>query len=144
MKTSLIALCLTLCAATVHAQEATAPSAAPAVASPAASSAPTLSRFELATGVEAREPVGTAESFSAGTKVYAFLDVANPGEATELVVTFEREGGVRSPGVTLNVPSGKRYRTHAYYSFTSKPGVYKCIITTKDGAVVSEKSFEVK
>lgn len=144
MKTSLLALALALSTTTVLAEDApAAPKPAVAAAADAVASAPSLNRFELATGVEAREPVGAASEFSAGTRVYAFLDVQNPGDATELVVTFEREGGARSPGVTLNVPSGKRYRTHAFYSHTRAAGTYKCIVSTRDGTVVAEKTFQV-
>jgi hypothetical protein len=140
MKTSLLALCLALSASTAFADAPTAPSAP---AGEATSTALSLTRFELATGVEEREPVGVGAEFAAGTKVYAFLDVNNASDATELVVTFEREGGSKSPGVTLNVPSGKRYRTYAFFSHTLKAGNYKCVITGKDGNVVAEKAFAI-
>jgi hypothetical protein len=144
MKTSLLALVVVLGTSSALAEDApAAPASAATAPSGAADVAPSLNRFELATGVEAREPVGAASEFSAGTRVFAFLDVQNPGADTELVVTFEREGGARSPGVTLSVPSGKRYRTHAFYSHTRAAGTYKCIVSTKDGTVVAEKTFAV-
>jgi hypothetical protein len=59
------------------------------------------------------------------------------------VVTFERDGKVRSPGVVLAAPVAKRYRTYAFFSHTEKAGHYRCIVTTKDGALVAEKSFDI-
>jgi hypothetical protein len=149
MKTTLLALCLALSASTVYAEDAPAAAkpteAKPAEVKPAevAPSGVSLTRFEIATGVEEREPVGAAAEFAAGTKLYAFLDVKNPSDATELVVTFEREGGTKSPGVTLSVPSGKRYRTYAHFSGAKAAGTYKCTVTTGDGTVVAEKTFQI-
>ena len=145
MKITSLVLCLALSASPALAQDARPASDGPSAGAvePAAVESLTVARFELASGVEAREPLGVAEQFAAGTRVYAFLELKNAGEPLELVVTFERDGKVRSPGVALAVPVAKRHRTYAFFSHTKKPGRYRCIVTTKDGALVAEKSFEV-
>jgi hypothetical protein len=57
----------------------------------------------------------------AGTRPASSGLVLSKPAARELVVTFERDGKVRSPGVTLAVPVMKRYRTFAFYSPTRVP-----------------------
>ncbi len=102
-------------------------------------------RFELAEAVEAREPVRVGQSFAAGTKVHAFLELKNKdGEPTALLVQFERDGAAKkAKGLRLEVPKMERYRTHAFTGNTDKPGHYRCTVSSEDGKVVAQKEFDI-
>jgi hypothetical protein len=104
-----------------------------------------LVRFELAEGVQAREPVRPSAAFAAGSTVYAFLELANKeGAATALWVKFERDGAKPSKALRLEVPKMERYRTHAFTGNTSKPGTYRCTVSTENGQVVASKAFAIQ
>jgi len=103
-----------------------------------------LVRFELAEGVEAREPVRPGATFPVGTKVYAFLELGNEaGAPTALLVKFEREGAKPAKSLRLEVPTMERYRTQAFTVSTTKPGRYQCSVTTETGELVAQKAFEI-
>jgi hypothetical protein len=136
-------------------QPEAAPPVQPAPSAPALPGSPaplpggesmSLLRFSFAQAIEAREPVGASDVYAPGSKVYAFLELANKhGAATALFVKFEREGErVAGPAVRLSVPTMARYRTQAYTSNTKKPGRYTCTISMEDGTVLLSKQFTIQ
>lgn len=136
---------------------AAAPAAAPAVAAqPKAADTSTpissdgsvqIDRFVLATGVEAREPVGEAVSFPAGTaRIYAFVQLNNAkGAPYAITVSWEKVGGpVAKKGVELSVPANKQHRTWSWTSNTKKPGQYRAVLRTLDGVEVASREFTIE
>lgn len=103
-----------------------------------------VARFELATGVDKREPTVIATTFESGQKVYAFLELKNKGgPETAVFVRFERDGSKPGQGIRLVVPATGRHRTFAFSASTKYPGTYRCVVTAEDGTVLMEKSYEV-
>ena len=111
----------------------------------AATPALKLVRFELSKGIEGREPVNPGSQFVAGSKVYAFLELANKGGVeSALLVRFERVDSKATRELRLGVPRDvPRHRTFAFATLAKQPGTYRCVVTTEDGVVLAEKSFEV-
>ncbi len=104
-------------------------------------------RLVVTHGIEGREPIDELASVDAidGERVYAFVDLANTGEHTEVEVIFEHESGVRAGLVELEVPAHvARHRTWAYSSHVREPGNWTLIIRDRAGRTVAAQSFEVR
>jgi hypothetical protein len=124
---------------------------APAPTTPAprhahASDALSVRRLVVATGIEDHEPTGASDVVDTDEeRVYAFLDVANPGEDETLVVTFASDDGAHVVGhVEVSVPAHTaRWRTWAFSRHLS-PGAWHAEVRTTDGRLVDEHAFEVR
>lgn len=110
-----------------------------------------IRRIEVGTGVEAREPTGVADHFSASEeRLFVFLDVANRhGSAQDLTITFEPEHPSRSAQttglVTLHVPAdAARHRTWAWSRNVHAQGNWSAVVRDEADHVVGETHFEVE
>jgi hypothetical protein len=107
-----------------------------------------VKRFVVATGVQDREPLTSADALPAdGSAIYAFAELANPiGDSENVRITFERKGGTERVGdVTLPVPAHtSRHRTWAFTRFVRAAGVWEAVLWSESGTELSRTSFEVK
>jgi hypothetical protein len=107
-------------------------------------------RVVVATDVVDREPVGASERFDGDEeRLFVFVDLANAGEATEVVVTFEPEVSSREAHVTglveLDVPGGvRRHRTWAWSRNVHAPGRWSAVVRDLDGAELARAPFVVE
>jgi hypothetical protein len=107
----------------------------------------TVKRLVLAKSVEARAPVGAGERFVVGEqeRIYAFVDLVNGGErASEITVSFEREGGPSFGEVRLDVGASPRWRTWAFTRQAKRAGTYVATVRDPRGAVLARQSFTVE
>lgn len=107
-----------------------------------------LRQFALATEVEERQPVDPGDTFSRGEveRIYAFLDVRNPGrEPVTLTVHWARpDGSDRFEATEIEIPGHRRWRTWAYTSPSRLgPGEHLCRVTTPDGDEIGRRRFRV-
>lgn len=105
-----------------------------------------IDRFVLAHDVKAREPVDESERFDVDTKIFAFMQFANPDAAPfAFRVHWEPLDGLPSPyGVELKVETAPRYRTWSWTAIPREPGKYKAVLRTLDGETLAEKPFTVE
>jgi hypothetical protein len=126
---------------------AQAPSASPRVeVAPARATALRVSRFVIARGVEAREPIGVDTSFGKDEKrVFAFVEVQNGERAPgELKVQFVAPDGRAETPVDLSVGDSPRFRTWAFTRQAHAPGLWKALVKSDKGRVIAQTVFEVK
>jgi outer membrane biosynthesis protein TonB len=90
------------------------------------------------TGISKREPVGEAESFTAGTKVWAWSSITGAKDQTVKHV-WKKDGKVLWEK-EITVTSG-RYRT--WTRRTVKAGSYTVEVQSADGEVLGSVSFTV-
>jgi hypothetical protein len=112
-----------------------------AVASPAHAceeAAPTI-EMKLAKQIEARQPVGTGESFAPG-KLYCWNRVTGgDGEFTLYHVWLKDGKRVWKQPLTIK---GARFATWSYLNV--KPGSWKVEVQDESGAVLEQATFVVK
>lgn len=130
-----------------HASTLTAPSPSPSLRT----SELRVRRMQVTSGIEAREPVDHPSSFGPDDeRVYAFVELSNPGDAPrELVVTFEH--GARATGrVTLEVPAHMpRYRTWAWTEGAhhatqgDEPEAWTAVVRDESGDEIATDTFTV-
>jgi len=108
-------------------------------------------RIEVGTGVEAREPTGVADHFSASeARLYVFLDLSNRhGEAEDVIVTFEPAHPSRTASVTglvtLHVPANAtRHRTWAWSRNVHSAGSWSAVVRDERGAEIARTDFMVE
>ncbi|MFO0708394.1 MAG: hypothetical protein U0353_01070 [Sandaracinus sp.] len=107
-------------------------------------------RLVVSTGVEDREPTGASERFERDEpRLYAFVDLANRGDATEVEVVFEPENETREAHVTglvtLEVPAEVgRHRTWAWSRNVHAPGRWSAIVRDLEGHELARTSFVVE
>lgn len=107
-------------------------------------------RIEVATGIEAREPVGASERFARDEeRLYVFLDLANAGEAAQVEVSFEPETPSRDAVITglveLEVPAEvRRHRTWAWSRNVHTPGAWSAVVRDLDGRELARTEFVVE
>lgn len=106
-------------------------------------------RLVLATGIEAREPTGVAVRFDGQQeRLYAFVELANTGEATSVEISFEPVTPSREAQVTglvsLEVPSGvARHRTWAWSRHVHAPGQWSAVVRDDQGRELARERFEI-
>jgi hypothetical protein len=112
---------------------------------PIAEDALHIKRLVITHAVQSREPLA-AEALIAGSPVYAFLELANRGDASgRIVVTFEREGAKPVGHVELEVPAETtRWRTWGKTALIKEPGSWDAVIKSADGRELGRQTFEVK
>jgi Protein of unknown function (DUF2914) len=105
-----------------------------------------IDRFVLAHGVDQREPVEESERFTGDTKIFAFVQLANPeGAPFAFRVHWEKaDGPVSQYGVKLNVETAPRYRTWSWTAIPREPGAYKAVLRTLDGKEIAVKPFTIE
>lgn len=107
--------------------------------------APDVRRLVVVRRVEQREPV-LGEPLVAGDEpVVAFVELANPGDAGEIVVTFQpAEGGAEVGHVRLTVPAQQgRWRTWARTRNVRDAGEWRAIVRSADGRELARTEFTV-
>jgi hypothetical protein len=146
-----LVLSLIVCVGLVTAQQAPAPApsqapaAAPAKAAvPAKAPALNLSRFEVCSSVENRQPVGIAATFPATQeKVYCYLEFKDVPKDTKITYVFTL--GLNEMGkVTQDVKRSWRWRTWANKALGGMKGDWKVDILDETGAVIKSAAFKVE
>ncbi len=121
----------------------TAPAAAPAAAPVAAPAAETvtaaLENAVLATGIENKNPVGEATSFTDAGRVFCWSKTGTVSAATSIKHIWYFEGEKKAE-IDLSIPSSG-YRT--YSSKTVWPGNWKVEVTDAAGSVLKTLEFTV-
>jgi hypothetical protein len=113
---------------------------------PLAASEVTLKRFVLANGVEGREPLLEADTFTGDTKIFAFMELTNPAaEPYAFRVHWEPAEGPASPyGVELHVKTAARFRTWSWTAIPREPGQYRAVLRTLEGEEIASREFTIK
>jgi hypothetical protein len=104
-------------------------------------------RFVLATGIEAREPVGETDTFTTETeKIFAFVQLENADAAPYAVkVYWEKvEGPASLYGVKLEVPTAQRWRTWSWTRIRREPGHYRAVLRTPSGEEIASREFVIE
>lgn len=104
-------------------------------------------RLVITSAIAEREPVDTIGTMSVGEheRVYAFVDLANRGEAGSVFVTFERDDAPPHGQVELEVPSRvARHRTWAFTRGVRRAGEWRAIVRDAQGTVLAEEAFVVE
>ena len=117
-----------------------------ALAQGAAAQAPpfTVARLVVGTDVQAREPVGVADVFPAGTQsVACFLEARDISEVTEveMVWFFVDEEVARVP---LTLGAGSRWRTYSRKQIGARPGDWKVDLQDMAGQLLGTVRFVVE
>ena len=103
-----------------------------------------ISRAVLATGIENREPTGSAEAFPASTeKVYCFIEATNIREDTELSLVW-LSGDKEMRKMNLSLKAGPRWRTWAYKNLGGQKGDWKVEIKDAGGKLLKDVKFKVE
>jgi hypothetical protein len=106
-----------------------------------------IRRLVVSQGVEAREPIGAAESFALAEvdRLYAFVEVHNADAAeSEIFVTFEPERGPVRGHVRLRVGATPRWRTWAYTRGVRSPGTWTAVVRNGEGELLAKTTFVVE
>lgn len=105
-------------------------------------------RLIVTHAIEDREPVDdltVVDDLARGERLYAFVDLANAGGASEVEVVFRHESGDTVGHVTLEVPAhARRHRTWAYSTRVEEPGNWTATVRDTDGHTLATTSFEVR
>jgi hypothetical protein len=106
-----------------------------------------LLELAVARGVEKRKPIDVGQEFSLadGTKLYAYMLVANPDreEGQQVKVFWQREDGKERGGVAVKVGAQPKWRTWAFHSHVNKPGKWQAIVKNEAGQVLGRAPFVV-
>lgn len=140
-----LAFALCLSAGFVLAQQAPAPApAAPAAAPEAPAAGLNISRMEIASSVEDRQPVGIAATFPATTeKVFCYLEFKDVPQDTN--ITYVWTLGPNEMGkVTQQVKKSSRWRTWANKTVSGMKGDWKVDVLDESGAVLKSATFKVE
>lgn len=104
----------------------------------------TVARMVIAEGVEDREPVGVAETFSSSTeKVYCFIEATNVEKDTQATFVWYH-GGKEIHTFDLPLKKGPRWRTFACKNLRGQKGDWKVEIKDSAGNSVKSISFKVE
>jgi hypothetical protein len=106
-----------------------------------------VKRLVIAQGVKDREPVDPAVTFASNHDgpIYAFVEVSNADRvASEIYVSFVREGEPERAPISLRVGSSPRWRTWATTRLAKKPGAYFAIVRDAAGKELGRERFEVR
>ncbi len=105
-----------------------------------------LKRLVVAHGVDKREPVSPAASFSRteSKRIYAFVEVENPDKKdTEIVVSFAKAGAADGAGVHLRVGASRRWRTWAISQTPKSAGSWRVVVRDAAGKKLGESTFAI-
>ncbi|MEC4675949.1 MAG: DUF2914 domain-containing protein [Nitrospirota bacterium] len=104
----------------------------------------TVSRMVIAEGIDDREPVGTAETFSSDTeKVYCFIEARDITEDTTVsfVWYFDEKEMAR---IDLPLKKGWRWRTYTSKKLAGLQGKWRVELEDTDGNLIDLVEFEVR
>jgi hypothetical protein len=103
-----------------------------------------VKRLVFARGIDGHEPQEAATTFSAKEdRVYAFLEVENPGGEDSVNVVFQPPSGV-SFSVPLKVGAGAaHFRTWAFTRRAHDAGEWTVVIRDPQGKVLARQAFTV-
>lgn len=112
---------------------------------PAEPGEPRVRRLVVTSGIEGHEPIEALDEVRVGSgPVYAFVEAANGGGATELEVTFEREGGPTTGHVELEIPAHtRRHRTWAFTRGVREEGLWFAVVRDSSGVELARQPFDV-
>jgi hypothetical protein len=107
-----------------------------------------VKKLVVATDIERskRQPSGEASSFKKGEfdKLYAFLEVENPGDEADVVVSFDPPSNKSETGnIELAVGRSPGWRTWGFSRAFDETGSWTAIVRTKDGKELARTEFEV-
>ncbi|NUP09004.1 MAG: DUF2914 domain-containing protein [Polyangiaceae bacterium] len=128
--------------------KADAPAAKPKSKPKADGGALSVKKLVVAKSVEksSREPQGVGTSFKKGEfeKLFAFVELANPGDESEVVVSFDPPSDKPAKGrVRLDVGTSPRWRTWATTKGIDEAGTWTAVVSTVDGRELAREPFEV-
>jgi len=104
----------------------------------------TIARLVVGTGVENREPVGVAESFTASTeRVYCFLEATDITQDVDVsFVWFHDQNELLKFNLLLQ--KGPRWRTFAFKNLYGQKGDWRVEVRGGDGTPLKEVKFKVE
>jgi hypothetical protein len=147
----ILALALTCAAGSAAAQQApqsapapaAAPASAPAATVPVPAEGLTVSRMEMATSIEDRQPSGVATSFPATQdKVYCYLELKNV--AKDQTITYAWTFGDQTDRVTQQIKKAARWGTWGTKTIAGRKGDWKVDVFDESEAVLKSASFKVE
>lgn len=97
-------------------------------------------------GVEERQPMGAATSFSIadGGRLYTHVLLENPlARATKINLTWERPDGVVLHGALLDVPARPRYVTWGFRGMPRPAGRWAALVRSQEGTVLARQEIEI-
>lgn len=106
-----------------------------------------VKRLVVASGVEKREPVGAASTFSAkdASKIYGFVELENPEKAEgNVFLSFEQGRAIEPKGnVKLAVGASPRWRTWGFSRAVREAGSWSVVVRDEAGTELARERFEV-
>lgn len=103
-----------------------------------------VARLVVGTNVQAREPIGVANVFPAGTPtVYCFLEARNIMQATEVEMVWFW-GDTEVARVPLTLGAGSRWRTHSRKQIGERPGNWRVDLLDVGGYSLGSVTFVVE
>ncbi len=103
-----------------------------------------ITRMAVGTGVENREPQGTAEKFPLDTeKVYCFLEAANIPKDMEITLVWFN-GDKEIGKFNLPLKQGPKWRTWAFKNLRGLKGDWKVEAREPDGKVLKDVKFKIE
>lgn len=104
-----------------------------------------VKRLVLAHGIDGREPQDVATSFAAKEdRVYAFVEVENPGGDDTVSVVFEPPSGPAFAEIPLKVSGGAaHFRTWAFTRRAHEVGEWTVVVRDPHGKVLGRQAFTV-
>ncbi len=105
-----------------------------------------VKRLIIAKEVKNREPVEPASTFATtfDGPIYAFVEVSNRDRvASEVYVSFIREGGIERGPITLRVGPAPRWRTWANTRLAKQKGTWFAVVRDASGNELAREKFEI-
>jgi hypothetical protein len=109
-----------------------------------ASAVMTINRFVACQAVEEREPVGTTDTFAAGTETaYAYLEATSISADVQVsFVWIHEEKEVAR--VALTIRQGNRWRTYSSKKLAGRSGSWRVEVQDAKEAVLASVDFTVE
>lgn len=102
-----------------------------------------VKRLVFARGIDGHEPQDAATAFSSKEdRVYAFVELANPGAEDNIDVVFQPPSGAAFT-VPLKVGSSARFRTWAFTRRAHEAGEWTVVVRAAGNKVLARQSFTV-
>ena len=104
-----------------------------------------VKRLVLARGIDGHEPQEAATTFAAkDDRVYAFVEVENPGSDDTVSVVFEPPTGPAFGAIPLKVAGGAaRYRTWAFTRRAHEIGEWAVVVRDAHDKVLGRQTFTI-
>jgi hypothetical protein len=104
-----------------------------------------VSEMQLGTSLASGVVETPATTFSRNDgRLYAVIRVENPAsEATSIRVSIEPVDGAARPGISLDIPARRRYRTVARFSAHQRAGRYRVVVRSSDGTELSSTELTI-